>query len=652
MKVKEKKWIRIRIYLVAVFFLFVLSTILFRAVQLQVFESEKLKAIASSGYRTVVNLPPKRGTILDREGDELAISVEVGSIYANPRQVNDKTGVASQLALNLEMSSDRILSLLKKDRSFVWIKRKISPRKIDQIKSIGLKGVGFTKETKRFFPGREIAGHMLGIVGSDNQGLEGVEKKYDEILKGSGQSLVQMRDALGRSFFVSKPADVKRDVHNLVLTIDKDIQYKAQQALDRAVEKAKGKSGQCLIMDPETGEILAMATSPAFDPNLFRQHRPSQWRNRVVTDCYEPGSSMKVFLLAAALEMNIISPGTKFYCEEGEYRVGNTPIRDTKKHLTLSASDIVVLSSNIGAIKIGNELGYSRFYEYLNKFGFGQKTNIDLIGERKGSVRPPNRAREVDRANAFFGQGMTSTSLQLANAIAVIANGGRLMRPYVVKAIKDESGNTIKEYHPHLIRRVISPKTAKTVANILEGVVSDRGTAPLAFIEGYRAAGKTSTAQKVDPSTKKYSNKDYMAVFVGFAPVNNPRLVILVMVEEPRGVIYGGDVAGPVFKKVGKWALNRLNVQPRLKLANMESINHDKNKIKIKRDILSLKSMSDDNILPDFRGLTMREVLKNISALGLSVTLEGSGLAVNQTPGPGSSLKEITSVKVSFRPPA
>ena len=652
MKVKEKKWIRFRIYIVAVFFLFVLSAILFRAVQLQVFESEKLKAIASSEYRTVVHLPPERGAILDREGDELAVSVEAGSVYANPRQVKDPAATAKQLALNLDISPGKILSLLKKDRSFVWIKRKVSPQKIAQVKSLGFEGIGFTKETKRFFPGREIAGHMLGIVGSDNQGLEGIEKKYDDVLKGSGQSLVQMRDVLGRPFFVSKPDVERRGVHNLVLTIDKDIQYKVQQALDRAVEKAKGKSGQCLVMDPETGEVLAMATSPAFDPNLFRQYSSYQWRNRVVTDCYEPGSSMKVFLLAAALEMNIITPGTRFFCENGQYVIGNIPIHDTKEYTTLSASDIVVLSSNIGAIKIGNEFGYERYYEYLKKFGFGQRSNIDLIGERSGFIRPPDKAREVDRANAFFGQGMTSTSLQLTNAFAAIANGGRLMRPYVVKAIKDESGKTIKEFHPHLIRRVISPETAKSVAKILEGVVSERGTAPEAAIEGYRVAGKTSTAQKVDSSTKTYSDEDYVAIFTGFVPLNHPRMVILVMVDEPQGVIYGGDVAGPVFREVGNWALNRLRVQPRLRVANAGSTAPEQEEVKVKRTPFSIERMNGETLMPDFRGLTMREVLKNISSLELNVTLEGSGLAVKQSPEPGVSLKEITSVRVNFRPPA
>jgi cell division protein FtsI (penicillin-binding protein 3) len=649
MKVKDKKWIRIRIYLVAIFFIFGLSITLSRAIQLQIFERERLKAIASSGYRTIVKLPPKRGIIFDRERHELAVSVEVGSVYANPGQVKDKVKTAKQLALILNEPGSRFLSLLRKDSSFVWIKRKIPPQKINQIKELDLDGVGFTSETRRYYPGRDIAGHLLGLVGADNQGLEGLEKKYDEILRGPQQTLVQMRDAIKRPFFVSKPTETEKDIHNIILTIDKDIQYKAQLALERAVEKAKGKSGQCIIMDPETGEILAMAIAPSFNPNIFSQYGPSQWRNRAVTDCYEPGSAIKVFLLATALEKNIVSPNTRFNCENGEYRISNRIIHDTKRHQVLSASEIVVRSSNIGAIKIGQELGYARFYEYLKKFGFGAKTGVDLIGERSGSIRTPDSAKEVDQATVYFGQGMSGTSLQLINAMAAIANGGRLMRPYVVKAVTDETGRITREYYPHMIRRAISPGTAKKVTSILKEVVTDKGTAPMAAIEGYSVAGKTSTAEKYIPGIKAYSDKDYVAIFVGFVPADRPKLVILVMIDEPRGQIYGGVVAGPVFKDVGKWALNNLRIQPELKVASL--VNETRADIPVNNKQKVFQSPEVLNFLPDFKGLTMREVLKTCSRLGLEINLKGTGLAVEQIPEPGAPLEGVTSVMVSFEPP-
>ncbi|HJX33660.1 MAG TPA: penicillin-binding protein, partial [Desulfatiglandales bacterium] len=509
--------------------------------------------------------------------------------------------------------------------------------------------VGFTSESGRYYPGMDIAGHLLGFVGSDNQGLEGLEKKYDDVLTGPQRTLVQMVDALGRPFFISNPdAGNNRNLYNLVLTVDKDIQYKAQQALEEAVEKAKGKSGQCLIMDPETGEILAMAVAPSFNPNIFKKFNPSQWRNRTITDCYEPGSAIKAFLLAAALDSKVVAPSTKFYCEEGEYQVATHQIHDTKKYGTLSVSDIVILSSNIGALKIGQVLGYGNYYEYLKRFGFGDKTGIELIGERQGTVRSPEAINLVDKSTIFFGQGMSVTSLQLANAMAAIANGGKLMKPYVVKAMTDESGRTVKEFHPQMIRRVLSEEISQKVAGILEGVVSERGTAPLAAITGYRVAGKTGTAQKINPLTKGYSNEDYVSIFVGFAPVKNPRMVILVMIDEPKAVVYGGTVAGPVFREAGKWALNSMRVNPEIRVAEIIKESPQDSAESPDKPVL----IGEANLLPDFRGKTMREVLKRGNELGLDVLIDGSGMAISQEPDPGSPLDGITSIKVSFRPPA
>jgi cell division protein FtsI (penicillin-binding protein 3) len=669
MKVIEKKWIRFRIYIVAVFFLFALSTVLSRAVQLQVIEKDRLQKMAKDGYRKIVPLPPKRGSILDREGHELAVSLEVGSVYAEPRRITDKVGTAKKLASHLDMPAGKILTLLKKDKSFVYIKRKIPSDKIETISQLRLLGVGSTKETKRFFPGKEIASQLLGIVGDENQGLEGLEKRYDDLLRGEAQVLVQMKDAVGRPFYISKPAEEKRDTHNIILTIDKDIQYKAEQALEKAVIKAKAKSGQCLVMNPETGEILAMATAqgyntatetiaPAFNPNIFRDYKPNAWRNKVIADCFEPGSAIKAFLLAAALDAHVVTPNTKFNCENGEYRVANRVIHDTKKHGIMTAADIVVVSSNIGAIKIGNELTYENYYEYLCKFGFGQKTGVDLIGERDGLIRSPEEAGPVERSNAYFGHGMTASSIQLASAMAAIANGGRLMKPYVVKAITDEAGKTIKEYQPQFVRRVLSEDAAKTISKVLEDVATERGTALDAAIDGYRVAGKTSTAQKIDPETGRYSGRDYVALFAGFVPANRPRLVILAMVDEPRGIHYGGLVAAPVFKEVGQWALSNLRVQPQLKIAENETSLEVK-KTSFEKKVVPVIEQNEDaeintneNILPDFRGLTMREVLKNISTLGINITFEGSGRAYEQYPEPGVPIDNVTSVKVSFRPPA
>jgi len=650
MKVKEKKWIRFRIYLIAFFFLVGLGVILARAYQLQVLERGRLSSIAQAGYRGVIKLPPKRGTIYDREGHELAVSVEVGSIYAHPKLVKKKRSTARLLSKVLQVQQSEILGLLKSKRSFVWIERKIAPEKIRQVQALELEGIGFTKESRRYYPGREIAGHLIGFAGEDNQGLEGLERKYDSFLRGPQHSMILMRDALGRPFFMSGPSSEKDRMYDLVLTIDKDIQYKAQQALDAAVRETNAKSGQAVILNPETGEVLAMAVVPNFNPNAFGSYRPSDWRNRTVTDIYEPGSVIKVFLLAAALEDNVVSPSTMFDCENGQFKVANHVIHDTKKHGTLNVSDIVVYSSNIGAVKIGTKVGYEPFTDHLRKFGFGKKTGIDLLGERTGYIRPSKNAKELDKATIYFGQGMSASTLQMAVAMGAIANGGKRMRPFVVAAVKDQEGRIIKKTRPQMAGRAVSQETAWKVARILEGVVSERGTGTQAAIMGYRVAGKTGTSQKVDPRTKTYSKRHYVSIFAGFVPLGRPRLVMVIAVDEPQGKTYGGLVAGPVFSELGAWTLNRLHVSPEVRVVRREEEAEDGIHVRSLPQILESEVVPTGG-LPDFAGQSMREVMKRGSVLGLKLRFEGSGIAVNQHPAPGSPLKGLKNVKVFFRPP-
>lgn len=653
MKVKEKKWIRFRIYLVACFFLGGLGVVLARAYQLQVLERDRLTSIALADYKGTVKLPPKRGTIYDREGHELAVSVEVGSIYAHPNQVKRKAHVALKLSNILAADKRKILSLLESDRPFVWVERKMAPDKIREVKALDLEGVGFATETRRYYPAREVAGHLLGFAGADNQGLEGLEKTYDGVLTGPEYTLIQMRDALGRPFYVSRPTPDGHEMHDLVLTIDKGIQYKAQQALKAAVEETRAKSGHAIVINPVTGEILAMAVVPLFNPNVFWMHQPYQWRNRAITDCYEPGSAIKVFLLAAALEKGVVSPQTRFYCEEGKYQVGNHVVHDhdSKGHGYLTVSEIISYSSNIGAVKIGEKLGYKSFHKYLQNFGFGEKAGIDLIGEREGFVRPLKDVRVIEEATSYFGQGMTASSLQIAMAMGAIANGGKLMRPFVVKEVRDRRGQVIKEITPETVRRVVSEDTARKVARILEGVVGPTGTGSLAAIEGYRVAGKTGTSQKVDPETRRYSNKNYVTLFVGFVPVDDPKLLMLIVVDEPEGNKYGGLVASPVFREVGAWTLNHLRINPQIRVASKEGA--EGRPVPTKRTVVRQPKViqEDSGLVPDFSGQTMREVLRWGRSLGMKVALEGTGFAVNQHPKAGSSLTELTKVSVSFSPP-
>jgi len=650
MKVREKKWIRFRIYLVTAFFIGSLGIVLARAYQLQVLQKEKLTSIALSGYRGVVKLPPKRGTIYDRKGRELAVTVEVESIFAHPGQVQNKSRAARDLAKALGAREQAMMELLKTERPFVWLERKAAPDRVAKVKALDIDGVGFTSEARRYYPGKEIAGHVLGFAGEDNQGLEGLEKKFDSLLKGPDLSLVQMRDALGRTFSISRPDSEDRQIRDLVLTLDKDIQYATEQALRRAVEETGAKSGHSIVVDPETGEVLAMAVVPLYNPNVFREHQPFHWRNRAVTDSYEPGSTIKAYLLAAALDSGLVSAETKFFCENGEYKVGRNTIRDhdRKGYGFLTVNEIITYSSNIGAVKIGERIGYKRFTEYLKRFGFGEKTGIELPGEREGFVRPIKEAKEIDQATTYFGQGMTVNSLQLVMAMAAVANGGKLMRPFLVKEVREPGGKVIEETKPHVVRKVLSAQAARLSTRILENAVGETGTGFTAAISGYRVAGKTGTAQKVDPGTRRYSDKNYIALFVGFAPADKPRMLMVVVMDEPEKKKYGGLAAAPVFREVGAWTMNRLQINPDMRLVHKEDRQEEPAK---KGAVRVVVTQEGPGLLPDFKGRTIRDVLKTGRSLGLEVVPEGTGLAFSQQPSPGLPLDKITQVRVSFRPP-
>jgi cell division protein FtsI (penicillin-binding protein 3) len=658
MKVYEKKWIRFRIYCVAAMLLSGLVIVLGRVYQLQVLQRDRLGALARAGYRGVVKLPPKRGTIYDRDGHELAISVQVGSVFAHPHQIKDKHKTAQLLSRPLGESERTLFSQLESERPFVWLKRRIDPESAKGVEAMAIEGLGVTSETRRFYPGKETAAHLVGFVGGDNEGLEGLERKYDALLRGPQDSLIQMRDALGRSFYISRQIPYARGLHDLVLTINKAIQYTAEKVLKAALDKTAAKSGQCLVLDPATGEILAWAVVPGFNPNVFSKYRPEVWRNRIVTDCFEPGSTIKTFLLAAALEEGAVRPSKLYDCEQGRYELGGRTIHDTHKYGLLSVSEIITKSSNIGAVKMGQSLGYETFGRYLKRFGFGTATGIDVPGERAGFVRLAKKARPIEQATMYFGQGITVTSLQLAMAMAAIANGGNLMKPQLVKAMVDHAGRIGKK-EPEVLRRVISESTARQVAAILEGVVEKEGTAPEAAIPGFRVAGKTGTGQKVDPATRTYSRTKFTASFVGFVPADRPRLVILVVMDEPRKGHYGGIVAAPVFREVGSWSLNAIRVNPTTAVSEQ---NEKAGAREAGRALsgeeggamreLQVSLRTEAGILPDFRGLTMREVVAEVRSLGLDMNLEGSGLAFEQNPRAGVPLKGVALVKVSFRPPS
>lgn len=654
MRAKKIMWMRIRISMTGVFFFLAFTVIFLRAYQLQILEASHLSSLAEKGYTGELTFTTPRGTIFDRAGNELALSIEVSSIYGYPQKIANKREAATLLAQALSIDRAALLERLQDSRAFVWIKRKVTPEEISRVSALAISGIDFTMESRRYYPCLETAAHVVGFASQDNKGLEGIELQYDGYLEARETTFNRIHDALGRPLLFDRPRMESPGPFNLVLTLDKDISYKAQKSLQDAVERSGAAGGICIVMRPRTGEILAVAVVPEFNPNVFWRHKPYEWRNRAVTDCFEPGSTLKAFLVAAALEEGVVTPNTVLDCEGGELTVADYVIHDSKAYENLTVSEIIKYSSNIGAIKIGRRLGAERYNQYLQRFGFGERSGIDFPGERIGTLKSMRYASIVDQHTLFFGQGISVSPLQLATAFGAIANGGCLMRPYLVKSIVDQGGKPIHEYYPQTRRRVISEMTARKVKAILEGVVDKDGTAPRAAIQGYRAGGKTGTAQKVDPIEKTYSNKKYVAYFGGFVPSDSPEIAILVALDEPKGRPYGGVVAAPVFSDVGGWTLNHLNVVPSVTTATasreMGAPSSDDRPSRTEGEQVA-RGLDLPGLVPDVRGLGVREVVRKAKALGLRVIVKGSGMAAEQSPTPGLPLHGDTPLVVTFRPP-
>lgn len=521
MKPSLHTWLRLRITLLLCLFSILFFVVLARAYQLQVLQSHKLASLAERQYQRIVQLVPKRGALYDRKKEEMAISIEVDSVFAQPGKVENIQEAAQKIGPILGKKPNVLLKKLREEKPFVWLERGISPPQRSAIEALKFEGIDFLKEAKRFYPQGEIGSQVIGFSGVDSRGLEGVELGYDEFIRGEPGYILIPKDALGRAIALPTP-DIRHSEEGceVILTIDKNIQYVAEKELKKAIQTYSAKGGMVIVMNPKTGEILAMSSQPSFDPNHFSSSPAHMWKNRTLTDTFEPGSTFKVFLLAATLEEQVASSGDVFFCENGSYAVGGKIIHDIHKYGWLSLGEIIKVSSNIGASKVGKKLGKGKLHHYLKGFGFGSKTGVDLPGEVAGSLPHPQFWSEVGLANISFGQGVSLTALQLTTALAAIANGGVMMRPYVVKAIMERQGNVskvLKENRPKAMRRVVSQETAKTVAAILKTVMQGGGTGQAACLSEYETAGKTGTAQKASSSGRGYSEKR-IGSFIGFAP--------------------------------------------------------------------------------------------------------------------------------------
>jgi cell division protein FtsI (penicillin-binding protein 3) len=629
---------RPRLAFLSGFFLLIFLAIGLRAFYLQILQGDDFRRRGERQHLKESILLPKRGSIYDRAGEPLAVSVEAQSIYVRPRRLKEPETIARILAQPLALNPLKLEHSIRTEKPFVWIKRQITPKEAEKIKALELDGVGLSYEPSRYYPQGVLAGQVIGFVSRDSEGLEGVELQYDEYIRGESASSIVERDALGRRVLIQGVEEVQippgADVH---LTLDTAIQHLTERELEGAVKKFRAKAGVAVVADPATGEVLALANYPAFDPNKFTAVSSREWRNRAVTDSYEPGSTFKTILAAAALEEAVVGKEDLFFCEFGRYPFAGKVIHDTHKYGWIPFSKIIQFSSNIGATKIAEKLKKDRYFSYIEKFGFGQKTGIDLPGEVAGMVRSPNQWAAIDLATHAFGQGIAVTPLQLTMAYAAIANGGFLMRPYTVRKVTAQNGEVLTENQPHVVRRVVSEKTARLLTNVLKGVVTDGGTGIMARVEGFEVAGKTGTSQKPDPVHGGYSANKRVASFVGFVPADDPRLVLLVIVDEPEVNIYGGIVAAPAFQNIARAALRRLGIvpdkpEPLPIPALAQPVSYDRDGTVPKE---ALQKKEGETEIPDFVGLSLRQAITKAKSLNVPVEFRGFGYVVKQSPAPG-----------------
>ena len=644
MKQKPVNWFRVRIFFISCILFFCFLLVVARMFQLQVLKKEQLYKLASQQHHVQIPLVAKRGTITDRKGNELAVSIEVDSVYADPRKVVDVEKTANHLALILGINQGEVRQKLKNRGSFEWIQRKISSGEVEQIKALRLPGVFFLKENKRFYPNDQLAATVIGFVGLDSRGLEGVEFQYDTTLNGKGRVWSVDRDALGREIAIGDASLDKEDHYqNVVLTLDKQIQHVVETELSRAVQKWGAKGGMAIAMDPSSGKVLAMTAFPYFNPNQFMQYRSKVWRNRAISDVFEPGSLFKTFLAAAVLEEKIIRPSDSFFCENGSYTVYDRTIHDTSKHGWLTFQQIIKVSSNIGASKVAEKMGKERFYKYICAFGFGEKTGVGLSGESKGIVHHPRYWSPVALDTISFGQGISVTGIQLVTALSAIANGGSLMKPYVVEKITNEKGETVQSFQPQVIRKVISEDMAKNVTVLLKATTEKGGTGEGAVPAGYDVAGKTGTAQKADTQLGGYEDH-YNSGFMGFAPADDPKVVLLVVIDEPQGANYGGVVAAPVFKAIMEKVLPYFNAHPKGTLIVKNEVNTVPVKRAVRPDSLmeevKVVKAAGKEVMPDLTGLSMRSALSRIEGKGLIVKVSGNGRVADQSPRSGTVIEK------------
>jgi cell division protein FtsI (penicillin-binding protein 3) len=538
--------------------IFSFAAIFIRLADIMVLKNRFYSEKARAQQIKTEDIQARRGNIYDRMGRDVAVNLELESLYCDPEEAGTNPETIRRLSTILRAEPKAIRAKLSQEKRFVWVDRKLPLETADKIRKLKMKGLGFMPEAKRFYPKGTLASHIIGAVGAENQPLEGIELKYDKFLRTAGGKVHVARDAGGR--VLSTGAAMETKGNDVFLTIDEGLQYIVEKELDKAMLKWRAVAATAIMMDPYTGEILALANRPAFDLNEITKADKHDVRNRAITDIYEPGSTFKIVVGTAAIEERLFRAGQTFDCSRGSIEVGGKNVRDAHKHGVLTFEEVIQKSSNVGSIQIGMRLGKERIYEYAKRFGFGEKTGIDLPGEVAGWIRKPEKWSATSLGAIPIGQEVAVTPLQVLRAYSAIANGGYLVQPHLVSEIRTPDGQTVFSFEQKEKKRVISERTARAMRDILETVVEDGGTATAAAIDGNKVAGKTGTAQLVDQRTKRYSKDRFIGSFVGFVPADKPRLAMIIVVHEPKDQIYGGVVAAPVFKTVADQALSYLNI--------------------------------------------------------------------------------------------
>jgi cell division protein FtsI (penicillin-binding protein 3) len=668
-----------RALFVAAFIGFWMLVIAARLVYLQFSQYETFANRARQQQQNSIETSPQRGELLDRQERQLARSVQTVSLFLDPDGLDAGTldRNAQQLAktLNLKQAdlAKEFHDAAAAKKRFIWIARRIDADVANKIVELKLPGLQTQLEPKRYYPNGSLAAHVLGYVGLDGKGLGGVEQFYNAKISGESGKLFVEKDANGRPYesyeIASKPGQ------SVVLTIDQSIQYMAEQALQAAVQRSRAKSGTVIVLDPRSGEILALANAPTFDPNKVSEAKPETRSNWALQNIYEPGSTFKVVAFSAALENKLAKVGDHIDCQMGAITVAGRVIHDHHPFGSLTIAEALAKSSNVAAIKLGLRVGDPMMYDYMKRFGFGSKTGIELPGETNGILRKVERWQPSSIGSIAIGQEVGVTPVQMVSAFGALANDGVRIAPHLIREVRDAGGNVVYRAQPEQ-RRVISAETAIALRGMLEGVTLN-GTAKKAQLDGYSAAGKTGTAQKIDPKTKTYSATKFVGSFVGFAPVSNPQVVIIVVIDEPAGAYHGGDVAAPVFREVAEQVLPALNVMPDIETTSAPDmiaqtntdperaakIQEEKAQSEEQRkatmptvdsnggrsgEVVYAVATKKAMVMPDLRGRSVRDVARVCSQLGLQVEAKGEGRVLKQSPSAGTEVSTGQLIYVDF----